>query len=159
MATVRTADREHSVGVDTGWYKLFLVLHILSVVLAFGPLLVLPILARRRDAQAARSAMAVSTRFAAPGLVGVVVFGFALVGLSDQTWKFSQSWVSIAFLLAILALGVVLLLLVPTQRQIAKAAESGDDTEALARRAAAFTGAVHLVLLLGVIDMVWKPGR
>jgi uncharacterized membrane protein len=93
-----------------------------------------------------------------PALVLTGLFGLAMVITSadtvggDKLFEFSQAWVSIAFVLWFALLAVVFGLLAPAERKAA----AGDA--AAAKRAPMFGGFVHILLLLILIDMIWKPG-
>jgi len=145
--------------VDDFGYNLFFLLHMVAILVAFAPAFIWPVV----QAQARRSGhplgpeMGLAIRdnwnkIHGPSLVAAGVFGLGMVGLSDSVWEFSQTWVSIAFLLWFLMLGVVFGLLPWNER---KAAEG--DNEA-AQRSSMFTGVLHVLLLLMLIDMIWKPG-
>jgi uncharacterized membrane protein len=87
-----------------------------------------------------------------PALLAAGIFGFALIGLSSKQWKFSQTWVSIAMVLWFVMLGVVYGMLAPAERK------AGKGNEAAEQRVAMFNGMLHILLLLMLIDMIWKPG-
>ena len=145
---------------DSFGYRLLFLLHILSILVAFAPAFVWPIVNARLRAQGGaapgpdigRIIRDSWTRIHGPAVVLAGLFGMLLVVASDKAYKFSQTWVSMAFLLWFLMLGVVFGLMPWNER---KAAE-GDD--AADRRSAAFNGILHLLLLLMVIDMIWQPG-
>lgn len=125
-------------------YSVLLLIHILAVVVAFGPNFVQPLLAR--SANVSNDAFAKTALYVQlPALVVVFVAGMGMVGMSDNSWQFSQSWVSIAFLLAIAA-GVL-------QFLIGRAYQRA-DTKAVP----ALTGGLHLLLVVAVYLMIWKPG-
>ena len=80
------------------------------------------------------------------------IFGFAMIGMSSKAIKFSQSWISIALVLWFVMIGVVYGLLAPAERTASKGSEPAEQ------RVAMFSGMLHLLLLLMLIDMIWKPG-
>lgn len=151
-------------------FRIFLLLHILSVIAAFGPVFAFPMLSRSRG-----DAVTISTRLSRyvvlPGLVGVLVFGALAVSTSDRAIKMADTWVSIGFVLVIIAIVVLLVGVIPAQRQLASleaAGAEGSTAEgatgaavklgALRGRLSASTGVLHLVLLIAVVVMIWKPG-
>ena len=136
---------------DTG-YRIVLLLHILTVLVAFGPFFFLPLLARGADQGTATAVLKYLQRFATPAVVLAGFFGMAMLGMSDKLYKFSQTWVSFALLLWVVLVALFVFALLPAQR---KAADG--DTEA-ARRVPMFTGMVHLLLLILLYLMIWKPG-
>lgn len=145
--------------VDSGIYNVLLLLHLVAVVVAFAPGFVWPVLTGglRRAGKSlgpeAHQVGAESTlRVQGPALVLAGVFGIGLIGLSDSTWEFSQTWISIAFVLWFLAIAVVFGLLLPTYRKVAAGNTAAEE------RVAMFHGMLHVVLVLMLIDMIWKPG-
>jgi len=145
--------------VGSGLYNVFLLLHILAAIVAFAPGFVWPMLTsglRRAGKSLGPEANQVASDFTlkvqGPAAVLAGVFGIGLIGLSDSAWEFSQTWISIAFVLWFILLGVVFGLLLPTYRKVA-----GGDTAA-EQRAAMFHGMLHLILVLMLIVMIWKPG-
>jgi hypothetical protein len=152
---------------DSFGYRLFFLLHILSVVVAFAPAFVWPILNRQARVSAQASADGEGGVVVAPppALTGVMnpfvhgsavvlagLFGFGLVGMSSDAWKFSQTWVSLGMLLWFIMIAVVFVGLVPAQRALREAKADAEQ------RLAMLYGALHLLLLLQLIDMIWKPG-
>ncbi len=140
-------------------YKLMLLLHILTILVAFAPAFVWPIVSmnlRKRGEPIGPTVGALAAgnnmRIHGPALVLAGIFGFGLVGLSDSAIEFSQTWISIAMLLWFVMLGVVFGLAIPAEKRAA----TGD--EAAGKKVAMFNGITHLLLLLMLIDMVWKPG-
>src|SRR3954469_21054664 len=93
-------------GIGSGVYRVLLLLHIVSIVAAFAPAFAHPFLVAQSAGLApdARNQVrgflaANSKRIYAPALIAAGVFGLLLVVASDKAWKFSQGWVSMAFLL------------------------------------------------------------
>jgi uncharacterized membrane protein len=145
--------------VSSGLYKLFLFLHILSVVVAFAPLFVQPLLLRdlsrkrRGDVPAVVGGLLGSSRRVhAPALILAGFFGILLVASSDKVYEFSQAWVSLAFLVWIAMNGVLHAVQIPAQRKLA-----GGDRSAASRidLADAIMAALFVIM---VVLMVWKPG-
>ena len=160
--------------VGSAGYKIFVLLHIVAIIVAFSPAFVWPVLNRRRRIEGSEAAADVSDMQAMPvpatapvesAAAGVLsptmhggslllagIFGIALIGLSGKAWAFSQTWVSIAFVLWFLMLGVFFAGLVPAQRALREGKAAAEQ------RLAMFYGGMHLLLLLQIIDMIWKPG-
>ncbi len=147
--------------VDSFSYKLLFLLHIVAIVVAFAPAFVNPSINGRLRGEG--SSLAQHPRVAAimarntqlihgPALALAGLFGIGMIFSSDKTYKFSQAWVSIAFVLWIALLGVVFAALNPAEKRV------GDGDEAALKRVNMFGGIVHLLFLLMVIDMIWKPG-
>jgi uncharacterized membrane protein len=136
---------------DTG-YRVMLLLHILSVIVAFGPLFFMPMLARTAQAGGDSSTLRYLQRFSTPAVVLAGFFGMAMIGMSDKLFKFSQSWVSIALAIWIIQVALFIFGMLPTQRKAA-----GGDAVA-AKRLPMFTGLIHLSLLVMLYLMIWRPG-
>jgi uncharacterized membrane protein len=142
---------------DTG-FKVVLLLHILAVIVAFGPLFALPLLARSANGQgtSGNGVLLYLQRFATPAVVLAGFFGLALVGMSKtngiEIYKFSQTWVSVALAIWIVQVALFIFLLLPTQRRA-----DGGDADAT-KRMPMFTGIVHLLLLVLLYLMIWRPG-
>ena len=137
---------------------LLLLLHLISAVAAFGPPLVLPRFTRDAPRRSAGDVVLVLQRIVTPGLVGLLLFGAALVGTSDADLSFSQAWVSLAFLTVLAALAVVWFVLIPRERRVARAT-SDSEAGRLARQTGGMFGVLHLLLVIGLVLMVWQPGR
>lgn len=153
-------------------FKICLLLHVLSAVAAFGPAFAFPF-ASRAGNEAASAMLKATQRVMIPAMVGVIVFGALAVVASDDAFEMSDAFVSIGFVLAFLAVGVAAAIVLPAQRRLsagerAAGAGSGDGAgsgsgltdegrAALRGRVAGGTGALHLILLVAVIIMIWKP--
>ncbi|MBW3575424.1 MAG: DUF2269 domain-containing protein [Actinobacteria bacterium] len=148
-------------GVDGELYRLVLLLHIGAVVVGFGGIALNRIYgtqARRRggsEGVAIGEANLAATRAASSLIYLVPVFGIALVLLSDGTWGFDQPWISVSFLLYLVAAGLLGAVVVPSQKRISSA--SG-DVERLQGKLAAATAAVNLLFVAVLALMIWKPG-
>ena len=136
-------------------YNIMLFIHIISVVVAFAPLWLTPVLLRLTAAgdKAAADGLDVSIlRFSLPGLAVAGIIGCGLVGMSEKEFTFAQPWVSTALILWIILIAV----LAVVARPAIKAFRDGD---ASARgRVMMATGIGHLILLVMVFLMVFKPG-
>jgi uncharacterized membrane protein len=124
-------------------YRLLLVIHLLSVIVAFGMLFALPALRRSAPEEATRLYL----RWVLPALVLIWVAGMGLVGMSDDAFELTHLWVglSLGVWLALLGLGVFVL------RPALAQGEAG------APRVAMATGISHLLLVVALYLMVFKP--
>ncbi|CAN5584304.1 hypothetical protein BH10ACT1_BH10ACT1_20330 [soil metagenome] len=145
--------------MDTFGYKLFFLLHIVAIVVAFAPGFVLPGIRRKVSAEGdgasralASASAANDTRIHGPALVLAGLFGFGLIGMSDKLYKFDQPWISVGLLLWFIMLGMVFGVLLPAEKKVA----AGDASALKLTNMAG--GIIHLLFLLQVIDMIWKPG-
>jgi uncharacterized membrane protein len=140
-------------------YNAFLVLHILAVIVAFGPSFAVQLMNVRArklggDASAtlANLASGYTARVYGPATALAGIFGMGLIGLSEKAWSFSQAWISVALLLWIFVLALQFGLLAPAEKKAA----AGDE-DAL-RLQSMFAGIQHVLLLGLLVVMIWKPG-
>ena len=136
-------------------YHIVLLLHVLTVIVGFAPLWLTPVMIRLTAAgdKAAADGLEVSIlRFSLPGIGLAGILGFGLAGMSEKVFKMSQTWLSIAAVLWV----VLLALLFFVARPAIKAFRDGD---AAARgRIMMATGMSHLILVVMLYLMIFKPG-
>ena len=136
-------------------YKIVLLIHVLAVIIGFAPLWLTPVMVRLTAAgdKAAADGLDVSIlRFSLPGIGLAGILGFGLAGMSEKVFKMSQTWLSIAAVLWV----VLLALLFFVARPAIKAFRDGD---AAARgRIMMVTGISHLILVVTLYLMIFKPG-
>lgn len=130
--------------LDNG-YKFFLLLHLLSAFAAFGPLFVYPRLQRSDAVGLATLYM----RLTLPAMVLTWVFGMGLVGLSDSVIEMSDAWITLSLLSWVAAIAVGWFLIRPATMS------SGPDAT---KKLAMGTGITHLLLVVLLVLMVFKPG-
>lgn len=145
--------------MDSFGYKLFFLLHILSIIVAFAPNFVWPMVSvkMRKEGKPAGATIGElaggnTLKVHGPALVLAGIFGFGMVGMSDKAWEFSQAWVSAGMLVWFLLMGVVFGLMLPAEK---KAAAGDVAAEKLVSMAG---GIMHLLLVIELIIMIWKPG-
>jgi uncharacterized membrane protein len=136
-------------------YKIVLLIHVLAVIVGFAPMWLTPVMIRLTAAgdKAAADGLEVSIlRFSLPGIGLAGILGFGLAGMSEKVFKMSQAWLSIAAVLWV----VLLALLFFVARPAIKAFRDGD---AAARgRIMMVTGISHLILVVTLYLMIFKPG-
>ena len=147
--------------MDGEIYRLVLLLHIAAVIVGFGGIALNGVYgsqARQRggsEGAAIGEANRAATRGASSLIYLVPLFGIALVLLSDGTWGFDQPWISLSFVLYLVAAGLLGAVVVPSQRRIG----SGDgDLERLHGKVAQATAAINLLAVALLALMIWKPG-
>ena len=168
-------------GMDSFTYKFVFLLHLTAVVVGFGSAFVYPMLSSRARKLEPKEAYAVNHAAYGIGryltsypIYAAIVFGILLVVLSDQNFKFSQTWVSVAFVVVICAVLLNVFLHEPNlkamdalQEKLAngtvtpgKDGKPKEVTELQERgsRAGMYGGVLHLFFLILMIDMIWKPG-
>ena len=141
MVTGMIAIQQFSAG-----YQVLGLLHILSAIVAFGPLFLYPGLHKSGEtATIARLHM----RLTFPALILLWVLGMGLAGMSENLYKVADPWISISIVIWAVLVAVSWLMIRP--------AITSDSPSAVSRMAAG-TGISHTLLLIGLILMVWKPG-
>ncbi|HEX6570229.1 MAG TPA: hypothetical protein VF015_13735 [Acidimicrobiales bacterium] len=129
--------------MSTG-FKIFFFLHILTVIVAFAPGVV-AVLPGGREGLAGTLDRAGRVVYA-PALILAGLFGILCIVTSDDVFEFSETWVSLAFVVWIAMNGVFHALVLAGQRQ-------GDEGKVTSGHQ------IMTVLLLAMLYlMIWKPG-
>jgi uncharacterized membrane protein len=167
----------------SGIYKFLLVLHLLAVIVGFGPTVMAAAYGAKAKARQGREGLAIAettydviSNYAVWPIYAVPILGILLVLTSDDAWKFSQTWISLSFLLYFVAIGIVHAIHQPNIRRMnqlmaelvaagppAGGAGGGPppqvaEIEARGKRAGMVGGVLNLLLVVIVALMVWKPG-
>jgi hypothetical protein len=124
-------------------YRIMGLLHIASVVAAFGPMLVYPSL--RRSGQNELIAR-LHMRITMPALVLLWVLGMGLAGIAEL--KLADLWLAGSVVLWALLMGTSWFLIRPA---------TSDPSESATGKLMAGTGITHLGLVVGLVLMIWKP--
>ncbi len=162
-------------------YQVVYLIHLVCIIIGFGSSFVYPMLAVRSRKLAPRESYAInhavfeiSPYLTSYPIYGAGAAGIVLIFLSDEVFSFSQTWISIALLVYVLAVLVALLLHGPNLKAMdelqaklveAPAGEPGsapppevDELTERGQKAAMYGGLLHLFWLILMIDMIWKPG-
>lgn len=141
---------------DNLW-KLLLLGHLLSFVVAFAPAVINPVLAAQSkqdgDAELIRVAGHLAKNGRAihfPALLALGGFGILLVVQSG--YGFDSTWVGLAILVWLGLCGVITGLVLPAERRLAEGDLSAEPKVALGGQLATVLALVMLYL------MIWKPG-
>jgi uncharacterized membrane protein len=167
-------------GIESGVYKLILVVHILSVVVGIGAVMlngVYAAQAQKRIAEGGARAVSEANFFvsniAEKVIYTIPIWGILLVALSDKAWKFSQTWIWLALLLYVVAIGISHAVMIPGHKrinQLLAEMESGPaggtggappqaaEAQQVGQRLAAGGMALNLIVVVIIALMVWKPG-
>lgn len=127
-------------------YRTMALLHILSAIVAFGPLFLYPGL--RRAGETATIA-ATHMRMTFPALVVLWIAGMGLAGMSQDAYELSQLWLSLSIAVWAVLVAVSWFLVRPSIT---------DRSEAATKKLSAGVGITHLGLVVGLVLMIWKPG-
>jgi len=159
-------------------YNLMVLLHVVCVVGGFGPIVyrsyALELSRKRGDAAAAGMLAAYGqvSQVSEVLMYGVLVFGLAAVGTSSGRVSFGDAWVSAAFGIYVVMLGLLHAVVRPAERRYRAAMLELAQTPAMApperppqraeldglsRRVGAAMGAFNVLLLGALYLMVFKP--
>ncbi|HZP30520.1 MAG TPA: DUF2269 family protein [Acidimicrobiia bacterium] len=159
-------------------YNVVLVLHILCAIVGFGAVMLNGVYAAQVRSRRGSEGLAIAeanfrvSKVAMYFVYAVILLGFALVGMSDKAWKFDQTWIWLAIVLWVAAVGVAHGAIVPREKQVVAllreqvvagdgpgaAAGSEIRIEQLMRQVAGF-GLLYAVAVVAILAlMVWKPG-
>lgn len=152
-------------------YKIALFLHILAVVLAFGPTFgyalffsVAPQYPRATPAILA-GVQRCDRYLVNPGLIVLLIAGIYLLVASDDAWETSDAFVSVGFLAIIVLFGLQHAFFQPQVRRAKELAERdlkagdalGPEFEALAQRIGRVGSLAGLVVVVAIFFMTYKP--
>jgi hypothetical protein len=163
-------------GLQSGPYRVVLLLHILCAIIGLGGVTLNGVYAVASRKALGHGGLAIvranakSTKIAELFIYAVPILGFGLVGLSDDAWSFSQTWLWMALVVYAIALGVALGLLLPTFRKYEALVEQVETSgvaptpavestlDGLLKKQAAMGGSLHLIIVVLLYLMIWKPG-
>ena len=160
-------------------YRIVFILHILTIVFGFGPLVLGGLydsLSAKRGRQ--HAAAVGEVHFAVSQVAEKIVYfvfitGVALVAMSDDAWAMGDLWVSLSMLSYIVGIGISHGMLVPNERrlnvlrrelaeldgqQISGQPEQEVELADRTKRAAAMGAVLDLLLVFIIYLMVFKPG-
>lgn len=153
---------------NSGWYQAVLVVHLASAVVGFGGSALGTVMLRRAWTDGADAAAAVrrAFEFASNRLTDMAAYLAGVAGVVavviDDRWTFRQGWVTTAFILYFVWLGIAHGALRPASAKLAEAMDAGpersDDAERLRRRTELWSMANNLVIVAAIAVMVTKPG-
>ena len=131
--------------ISTG-YRIVAMLHILTAVVAFGPVFLYPALHRAGQTETIAK---LHLRMSLPALVLVWVLGMGLTGMSEDAYEVSQTWLVLSIINWVILVVVSWFLIRPSLTDASDAARS---------KLAMGSGITHVLLVVGLYLMVFKPG-
>lgn len=138
-------------------YNMVYLLHLLAVVVGSGAAFMVPVMAainRSRD-DTSGSLYEASRLVVGPSMLLAGMMGAGLVGFSDDVYDFSQTWLSAAFAVWIVILGVVGAVLWPVEKRLATDQVLPADRTKLQKRASMGYGILHLAITVELVIMIW----
>ena len=141
-------------------YNVVLLVHIVSFLVAFAPAAINPLLEKHFEKNGGDPVLRTWAGFSANytskislgGLVLLLLTGVAMVIMSDDVIEFSQTWISLAFVVWLAISGVVSAMILKGERMVAEGDMKGRDLVAKGGPIAT------LLLLIMLYLMVFKPG-
>ncbi len=149
-------------------FKILFALHLLVAIFAVGPLVHAATTASRgvrKGDGAATASSARVLRIYGYASVLVVVIGMGLMSVKTpygnhaKAGDFGQTWIWLSTVLWLIAVGIVVLVLVPTLESVTAKIEKQESVVTLTGKVAAFGGVVGLVFVAIVFLMVYQPGH
>jgi hypothetical protein len=168
--------------INGGLYKFFLVLHILCAIIGFGAVFLNGIYGQQMKArmQSGRLAEAIGiyeanlfvSKIGEYFIYAVFILGFAVMGLSDSAWKFSQTWIWLSVVIYVIAIGLSHGVLMPAVKRMgvlmhemaAGPPPAGGpppqaaEMAAIGQRLGVVGPILDLAMIVILFLMVWKPG-
>lgn len=123
--------------------QLWVLLHVLAAIVAFGVLFSQPLVARVLEGTGEAFAR-VGLYIQAPALAVLLVTGILAAVAAPGEGIFKETWISAAFVVW-LAMAVVLYLLIGAHRKGTAAVQP-------------LSGVMHLLLVIALFLMIWQPG-
>lgn len=157
--------------IISGDYKIALFLHVLAVVVAFGPTFgygfffsVVPQYPRAAPALLA-GIQKIDRYLITPGMIVVLLAGIYMIVASDDAWSGSEAFITIGFVAIIALFGLEHGFFVPQTRKAKELAdrdlEKGDalspEFEELSQRIGQVGGIASLIVIVTIFFMVYKP--
>jgi uncharacterized membrane protein len=159
-------------------YKIVLLLHLLSVIFGIGTVVLNGIYAAQAQKRPGAPGRAVSeanffvSNVAEKIIYTIPIWGLALVGMSDDAWKFSQVWIWLSLVLYVVAIGISHAVMIPGHKRINELLAEMETTappaggappqvaeiQQLGQKQAQFGAALDLIVVVLVLLMIFKPG-
>lgn len=140
-------------------YNLLLLVHIIAVVVTFAPAAINPLLEKHFAENGGEAVLtnwagftaSYTSKVALPGLVVILLTGVWMI-VDFDGWEFSQTWISLSFLVWFAIGGVVSAMILKGEKKLAAGDMSG-------RSLVAKGGPIATVLLVVMLYlMIFKPG-
>jgi hypothetical protein len=145
-------------------YKVLLVLHLLSVIVAFGPWFLngfLPAAALKRspsEGQSINTANFTVSNASQYAMYAVLVFGFGTLFAKAKGAPISASdaWVAISVVVWVAIVGVLHGLVLPAQRALG---DGTGDRDAVTQRQSLGVAIINVLVVVALYMMVFEPGH
>jgi hypothetical protein len=160
-------------GTDTALFQIIILAHIAAAIVGFGGMIThgtYHARAFRAPAGIARTLLEATSgvaKWADYGIYAVLPLGIAAIAVSDDIFSMGDPWVSASFVVWFLLVGAIHGAIRPAVKAMTARAEvlepgtvleTDDESAAAARKLMIGEAATHLLLLLALALMIWKPG-
>jgi uncharacterized membrane protein len=161
-------------GPGSGAYKFVLLLHLVSVVVGLGGVMLNGVYAGLAAKGQGTEGIAVSeanfkvSNVAEKFIYAIPLFGIGLIFMSDDVWSFGQTWVWLSLVLYVLAIGISHSVLIPSHKRVnllgrQLAEGNGGEAEmhevmALGKKMAPAGAVLDVLAVVLIALMIWKPG-
>ena len=169
-------------GIGSTGYRIVLLLHILCAIVGFGTVILNGLYGREAKRRPGPGGLAITeanltvSGIAEYFIYAVFVLGIALVLMSDKAWTFGQTWIWLAMLLYIVGIGISHGVLFPNARRMkelsAELVAGGPppadappgpppqvaEMERRGKTLGAASSVLHVLLIVILVLMIWKPG-
>ncbi len=126
-------------------YQLLGLLHVLAVILAFGPQFLYPSMQRAGDTQTMAK---MHMRLVFPALIALWVFGMGMAGVGEYDLA-ETHWMTGSIVIWVAMLAISWFLIRPATK------DTGEDAR---KKMAIGTGVTHLLMVVALVLMVFEPG-
>jgi uncharacterized membrane protein len=149
-----------------GYYELLLVIHLLTVVIGIGSVMLNGVYGAQAKKAGPNGGNAVVranfevTKLAELFIYAIPVTGILMVLASDDQWKFSQLWVSASIVLYLVAIANAHINLRPGAKKMIELTQGPPtpEMETWGKRLAIAGTTNDLIAVALITLMVWKPG-
>lgn len=170
-------------GENSTVYKLLFVLHMVSVIVGFGAVMLNGLYGAEAEKRKGVGGLAIGEANFRVSTIGeyfiyaVPLWGILLVLSSDGTWKFSQAWIILALLIYATAIAISHAIVIPSAKKMNKlgaelvamgpppeGAPAGGpppqvlEMEATSKKLKTFGPILDLAVVVIVFLMIFKPG-
>jgi uncharacterized membrane protein len=152
--------------MDFGSYQLLLVIHLLTVIVGIGSVILNGIYGAQAKKAGPNGGNAIVranfevTKIAEYFIYAIPVTGILMVLNSDYPWDFSDTWVWMSILLYVIAVGNAHMNLIPGSKKMIELTQGPPtpEMEAVGKRLGIAGTINDLIVVALVVLMVWKPG-
>ena len=152
--------------MDFGSYELLLVIHLITVVVGIGGVVLNGVYgAQAKKAGPNGGNAVVRANYAVSGIAEYFIYAIPVTGIlmvldDDYPWDFSDTWVWLSIVLYVVAVGNSHMNLKPGARRMIELTQGPPtpEVETVGKRLAVAGTINDLIVVALIVLMVWKPG-